>query len=107
MEWNSFSVHSYLWEPLSGLQLTAGSLGTAQLKGLSGGSGALGIGAVVALRPITLHSHLHVPSLWKEKGVGSLCSFFSLFFFFFLPKVYFQCLSCGSHPQAQFIVTVH
>lgn len=39
-------------------------------------------------------------SLWKGRGVGRSLAFFSFLFPFFLPKVYFQHLSSGSHPRS-------
>lgn len=95
------SVHSYLWEPLSGLQLTAGSLGTAQLKGLSVEVGPLELGSVVALGPVT-STPISVPSLWKEKELEVCVHFFP--FFFFAKGLLPVSQAVALTPRAQFIV---
>lgn len=102
----AFSVHSCSWESLSELQLTAGQLGTAQREGPSFTAGQWKWGAWnwAAWWPLSWRLRSHsMPLLWKESGAGvSGVNFF--FFFLFLPKVYFQCLS---NAKAQFTVTVH
>lgn len=90
--------------PSQGCNLTTGQLCTAQLSYHShpfSGIGAPGIGQYGGPVSGRLHFHLHVPSLWKERGVG-VSGFMFIFFFFscFWPKVNFWCLSYGSYPQS-------
>lgn len=86
----SFPVHSYSWEPLSELQLTAGQLCTTQLEGPSftsvqwkGGPWNWALWWLCVLSPPL---PFHAPSLEGKRSwsLGGHC--FLLFVFFFFAK---------------------
>ena len=57
------------------------------------------MGSVAALCPVA-STPVSTPLLSGRKKELEVSGFIFFPFFFFLPKVYFQCLSCGSHPQS-------
>lgn len=81
-----FLFIAFLGNPSQDCSLQLGSCALHNSKGhhsrLYNGSGAPGIGQCDGPASAHLLSHLHAPSLWKEKGVGSLWVHFFLFFFF-------------------------
>lgn len=76
--------------PSQGCSLQRGSCALRNSKGhlsqLFSESGSPGIGQCGGPASPHLHPHLHAPTLWKEKGIGSVWVHFSPFFFFFLAK---------------------